>query len=83
MAVRDVTDLVAENRRDFVRLKVVNEGVGQQDVAKPRQGACHSRVDDELIRVPHEDVCAAKPEPVCQAFESVAKRTWWQPWSNR
>ena len=35
--VRDVADLVAEDRRDLVRVQVLDQGVGQQDVAEPGQ----------------------------------------------
>ena len=37
--VPDVPDLVAEDRRDLVLVEPLDQGVGQQDVAEPRQGA--------------------------------------------
>ena len=63
----DVAHLVAEDRRDLVLVEVLDQGVGQQHVAEPRQGARHPRVDDRAVGVPDEDVGEAEAEPVPRA----------------
>ena len=72
--MRDVADLVAEDRRDLQRVQVLDQGVGQQDVAEPGQGPCHPGVDQNMPRVPDQDVRAAEPVPLRQVLKPVAER---------
>ena len=47
-----------------VRVEVLDQRVGQQDVPEPGQGPRDAGVDQRPSRVPDQDVGAAEPEPV-------------------
>ena len=73
--VRDVAELVAEDRRDLVIVQVIDQGIGQQDVAEPGQGTRHPGVDQGVPCVPDQNIGATEPEPMRQPFQAVTQRT--------
>ena len=75
MVVFDMSDLMGEDRLNFFRREVVQQAVGEKDVAK-----ASDRTDDSggtktrLSGFPDQDFPATKLEPLAEGFQTVAQR---------
>ena len=74
MPVCHVADLVAEDRRDLDRAQRVDQGVGQEDVAEPRQDAGDAGIDHHVPGVPDQEIGEAEADPPRHALEPPTQR---------
>lgn len=71
--MRDVANLMAENRCRLERRQRLEQGVAQQDIAKARQDAGDTGVHHHLTRIPDEYVRESKTHPLRRTFEPPAQ----------